>query len=82
MLNQSFSIACLAWFVAFGVVCLHCVSLYYRMVWRAILLLREEKGFKLQKASDTHASTYLLIYALVFLVLCMIWDFQRSLWNA
>jgi hypothetical protein len=32
MLNQSFSFTCLAWFVAFGVVCSLRVSLYYRLV--------------------------------------------------
>jgi hypothetical protein len=58
MLNQSFSIVCLAWFVAFGVVCLHCVLYIIDWFGEPYVLLREEKGFKLQKASDTHASSY------------------------
>jgi hypothetical protein len=29
-----------------------------------------------KKASDTHTSTYLLLYALVISILCMIWIFK------
>jgi hypothetical protein len=31
-----------------------------------------------KKASDTHTSTYLLLYALVVSILCMIWIFQSG----
>jgi hypothetical protein len=47
--------------------CLCCVTpIVIDWFGEPYILLREEKGFKLQKASDTHASLPTLLYALVF----------------
>jgi hypothetical protein len=76
MLNQSFSFACLAWLLLL-VWCVYSVYLYI-IDWfeEPYVLLREEKGFKLQKASDTHASTYFYYCISVFSSMHDRWNTQ------
>jgi hypothetical protein len=83
MLNQPISIVCIAWScLSWSNVFMLCYSYCYRLKGENVSCWEKWKGLYSKKASDTHASTYILNYALVFSILCMKWDFQRNLWNA
>jgi hypothetical protein len=83
MLNQPILIVCIAWScLSWNSVFMLCYSFWYDGKERMYLVERNERVWTPKRQVTHILPPTFLIYALVFSVLCMIWDFQRSLWNA